>query len=270
MGRLGTDPIGALTPVGPAVESAVSTVARLAARQGVRITTHLPPDLAPAAVERVALRQILLNALTFVLAHGSKGVVEISTRPDEALLQLSIEYRGAMPLHTSPLAEDDQRLALARRLIEMCRGRMQIEQGEHFAIRFALPVRKAPTILVIDDNQDLIDLFRRYLNSSAYRVLSATSGAEGLRLAEEARPQAITLDVMMPSQDGWEILQALQTQPATRDIPVIVCTILRERELALSLGATDFVAKPATQEMLLAAIARCLLGQQNATHPDQT
>jgi CheY-like chemotaxis protein len=111
-------------------------------------------------------------------------------------------------------------------------------------------------VLVIDDNPEVIQLFQRYLGGGAYYVVGATTSQEALRLTREIRPHAITLDVMMPTQDGWEILQNLKNHPATKDIPVIVCSVLREHELALSLGAADFLAKPITQQMLLMALTR--------------
>lgn len=73
----------------------------------------------------------------------------------------------------------------------------------------------------------------------------------------EEKPDAIILDVMLPSADGYEALQTLRSDPITASIPVVVCTVLKQRDLALALGATDFLAKPATQGALLAALARC-------------
>ena len=71
------------------------------------------------------------------------------------------------------------------------------------------------------------------------------------RLAREVLPAAITLDIMMPNQDGWEILQALKSDPATRSIPVIICSVLEDPELAHSLGAAAYLQKPISQAALL-------------------
>ncbi len=85
-----------------------------------------------------------------------------------------------------------------------------------------------------------------------------TSGADALALLRQLTPQAIVLDVMMPHQDGWEILQALRQEPACATIPVIVCSVLREHDLALSLGASDTLVKPVSQPALLDVLRRWL------------
>ena len=101
-------------------------------------------------------------------------------------------------------------------------------------------------------------LFRRFLDG-IYEVVEATSSEQALHLARTVRPRVITLDVMMPSQDGWEILQTIKHDPITENIPVIICSVLRERELALSLGAADCLAKPVTGPQLVSALHRCRL-----------
>jgi CheY-like chemotaxis protein len=108
-------------------------------------------------------------------------------------------------------------------------------------------------------------MFRRYLSQTNLKVVGVKEPEQVLPLARQLHPQVITLDVMMPSMDGWEILQTLQTDPETRHIPVIVCSVWDEPELAFSLGAADFLKKPITQKDLLAALIRLQL-----TPPDTT
>jgi CheY-like chemotaxis protein len=86
-------------------------------------------------------------------------------------------------------------------------------------------------------------------------VVGATAGAEVLKLARELAPVAVALDVMMPTQDGWEVLQSLKNDPTTRNIPVIICSVLDDPELAYSLGAAAYLHKPVTQADLLSALA---------------
>ena len=93
-------------------------------------------------------------------------------------------------------------------------------------------------------------------------MLGAKEGEEGLRLATEGQPDIIVLDVMMPQKDGWEVLQTLHNSEATRHIPVIVCSVLDDARLALSLGAVDHLAKPVTRSRLLQALARCRQGTE--------
>ena len=75
-------------------------------------------------------------------------------------------------------------------------------------------------------------------------------------MAEESAPQVIVVDVMLPGIEGWELLGRLRTHPKTRDVPIIVCTILPQEQLALSLGAAEFLRKPINREALLSALDR--------------
>jgi len=119
-----------------------------------------------------------------------------------------------------------------------------------------LPRAPQYTVLVVDDNRDAIEFFHRVLPYHGYRVVSATSGCEALSQARTLLPQAIILDVMMPDQDGWEVLQVLRNQPETQAIPVVICSVLRAAELAFSMGADAFLAKPITEEALLDVLQR--------------
>jgi signal transduction histidine kinase/CheY-like chemotaxis protein len=110
-------------------------------------------------------------------------------------------------------------------------------------------------VLVIDDDADAGDLLRRALEKHGYRVLVATSGARGLELARRAKPAAITLDVMMPGMDGWSVLAALKSDPATAHIPVIMVTILQDRPLGFALGASDYLTKPVDASKLHEVLA---------------
>lgn len=112
------------------------------------------------------------------------------------------------------------------------------------------------TVLVIDDDPTARDIVQRYLNQMGYRVLMASSGEEGLVKAREERPDAITLDVLMPQMDGWAVLTALRDDSDTAEIPVIVMTILDNRNLGFSLGATDFLNKPVNKAQFQRVVRR--------------
>jgi signal transduction histidine kinase/CheY-like chemotaxis protein len=101
-----------------------------------------------------------------------------------------------------------------------------------------------PLVLVIDDDATVQDLLRRSLNRDGFRVETAADGTSGLARARKLHPDIITLDVMMPGMDGWEVLAALKEDPETADIPVIVVSIVDERGLGFSLGAADYLTKP--------------------------
>jgi signal transduction histidine kinase/DNA-binding response OmpR family regulator/HAMP domain-containing protein len=111
-------------------------------------------------------------------------------------------------------------------------------------------------VLCIDDDAEVIDLLRRYLIPEGYSVRGAGSGEEGIRLAKELRPAVITLDIMMPEKDGWQVLRELKNNPATKDIPVIIHSIIENRPLALSLGALEVIAKPSEPKKVLSVVER--------------
>jgi signal transduction histidine kinase/CheY-like chemotaxis protein len=119
-----------------------------------------------------------------------------------------------------------------------------------------MPAGRAGTVLVIDDEQAVHALLERELAGRGYRVVHAAGGREGLRLAREARPDAITLDVIMPEFDGWAVLRELKADPELREIPVVLVTILGDREMGYALGAADYLIKPIDTGALLRVLGR--------------
>jgi signal transduction histidine kinase/CheY-like chemotaxis protein len=112
------------------------------------------------------------------------------------------------------------------------------------------------TVLVVDDEEPVRDLMQRFLVKEGFRVVTAPGGEEGLRLARELKPDAITLDVMMPGMDGWAVLAALKADPETADIPVVMVTIVDDKNMGYALGATDYLTKPVDRNRLLAILER--------------
>jgi signal transduction histidine kinase/DNA-binding response OmpR family regulator len=115
----------------------------------------------------------------------------------------------------------------------------------------ALESPAAPTVLAIDDDQNARELLERGLAKEGFRVVTASSGEEGVRLAKEIRPDAITLDVLMPGMDGWAVLKAFKADPATSTIPVIMISMVDDKEMAFALGAADYMTKPLDRDRLL-------------------
>jgi CheY-like chemotaxis protein len=114
----------------------------------------------------------------------------------------------------------------------------------------------AHRILVIDDEASARELIKRFLTSAGYQVSLAASGEEGLRLAHALRPDAITLDVMMPQMDGWAVLSRLKTDPGLKHTPVVMVTVMGDTSLGIALGATEYVTKPIDRDTLVAVLER--------------
>ena len=165
-------------------------------------------------------------------------------------------------------------LAITKRFCTMLGGDVTVEStpgtGSTFIIRLpdqgVAPVAVASpapaaaaadgraTVLVVDDDPTVRSLLAKTLEKESYRVISARNGVEALALAREHRPQAITLDVLMPQMDGWGTLKELKADAELRDIPVIMVTVLNERGMAIPLGAADFVTKPVDRQRLTAIL----------------
>jgi CheY-like chemotaxis protein len=111
-------------------------------------------------------------------------------------------------------------------------------------------------VLAIDDDPDVVLLLKENLADAGYRVVGAANGAEGLKLARELKPSAITLDIVMPGTDGWQVLHGLKADPATRDIPVLLLTVVDQKDLGYRLGAADYLLKPFDRDDLIAALQR--------------
>jgi len=99
-------------------------------------------------------------------------------------------------------------------------------------------------VLVIDDDPAAHDLMSHFLEKEGLNMIGARGGAEGLQLAKSCHPDLITLDVMMPTMDGWAVLTELKADPATADIPVIMLTVVDDKNMGFALGATDYLTKP--------------------------
>jgi PAS domain S-box-containing protein len=167
-------------------------------------------------------------------------------------------------------------LALSRRFCRLMGGDLTgtSSPGEGSVFTIELPVNVAPLeadpkrrtepeqptpgadVLVVDDNPNARDLLDRTLRKEGYRTALASSGVEALEMARKLQPAAITLDVMLPGMDGWAVLGQLKADPVTCDIPVIMVTVLEDRNLAYSLGASDYLTKPIDRDRLAAVLRK--------------
>ncbi len=127
--------------------------------------------------------------------------------------------------------------------------------------------KDAPLILVVEDDIPTAELLTIHLTQAGYMVAHAYDGDEAIKKAREQKPFAITLDVMIPKKDGWEVLQALKGDPSTSDIPVIIHSVIENKELAFALGATDYLLKPLDKDALLKKLDDISITKGKMTSP---
>lgn len=233
------------------VQGVLDVVKHLAEKRDVTLSSDLDSDLVPIYGSRTLLRQVLLKGLSDLISQPGTRQVCIRMRCERQRLIVELVTKPASLDEAAGRREPESESV--RRLVEMMGGHwrgIEINSGEYIC-RFDFPVESEKVLLAIEDNEGIVRVFQSYLASYGYLVIGAMTGDEALKLAREVLPAAITLDIMMPNQDGWEILQALKSDPATRSIPVIICSVLEDPELAHSLGAAAYLQKPISQAALL-------------------
>lgn len=137
------------------------------------------------------------------------------------------------------------------KICEVVRDLVLHREPEHS--NYEIPSERDKVVLAIDDNPDAVDLIKRHLERE-YKVIGVLNSEEAVAKAREIKPVAITLDIMMPRKDGWQILRELKENEDTKDIPVIIVSIVDNKTLAFSLGATDYFIKPLDGNALLRKI----------------
>lgn len=237
-------------------------------RQHVTLHVELSDDVPPIYGDPATLRQVVLNALAGVLraTTGPTLVLSVSAAAGETVWEIrAAGVDGAPP---PPASDEYPELDLCGVLLEPYGGRIAWATDEAgLALRFTLPAPRPPTVLVVEDDQDTIALYERHLRRAGYEMHVARDGAQLQQALEKGQPDLIVLDVLMPQEDGWMVLQRLQTLPETAGIPVIVCSVLAQPSLALSLGAQQVLLKPVTEASLLQAIRRALAPEDSAPQP---
>jgi CheY-like chemotaxis protein len=239
--------------VSEVIEAISLMLANVLEMRGIQLRVERPEKAIIGALSKELLRQaviLLLGAVRGVAA--SQSVLTVSMRKVRDRVLLWIDGAG----HPFEMEDVDNVVSMVNHLLQAANGHVELStnRGVLERITITLPCEERRTLLVVDDNVELVSLFERLLTPNGYHIVSGPNSGELLQLACELRPYAIFMDLMMPHYDGWELLDQMVHQPATADIPVIICSVLKQRALAAALGAAAFLEKPITEAGLLAAL----------------
>lgn len=239
-----------LVDIGAIFHQAQKAVERLALQQAVEIAVDTPVELLTLSTDPAVAHQVLLSALSYAIQQAQPGILSASFVLTQGAITLILRYLpGGAPDSLSGTE------TIISKLAERLRWTVSFnDQPEHFRQIVLRMTSSRTTILVIEDNDGWVALLERFLEGFDCMVVAIEGDGDSMRRVEELVPAAIILDIMMPGKDGWELLQRLRTQPATASIPIIVCSVFNDPQLAYSLGASAFVSKPTNREDFLAVL----------------
>jgi CheY-like chemotaxis protein len=235
----------ALIEVDRLLAKAVEATGSLAEHYQVSVQVDFVPEAASFYANLTILRQTIILLLSSLIpASGPPGsavrVRYAIAEPGLSVFEFSVQGHRLQTLESNLLQQES-----LREFLTVLNTQLTFRQDTSgwLVVALRLPVAE-PTIVVIDDNPDVVALFQRYAKNRSFNILSVDQSGDFMQVIQNAKPSLIILDVMLPGRDGWEILQNLKSHPSTKSIPVIVCSVLDVRELALSLGATGYLKKP--------------------------
>ena len=224
----------------------------VASKYSVHLETKFVQPNLVAAIHPSALRQTLISAIGRLAQCMSSGPMSIYATLEDG--QVKITITGLLAAGRTPTDDD-----LIRDVITPPDTSVEIRRkGRRAFVRIKLPSVGKRTVLVVEDNPDMVHFYRRCTAGTPYRIVRAAPDQDLARAIEVAVPDVVVLDVMLPEVDGWQLLTHLHERPATRSIPVIVCSVVKEEELALALGAVRFLSKPVQPRQFVEALDRAL------------
>lgn len=233
------------------MKKALAEAAVLAATYQVDFALDAQAPLAAVALPSLVLRQTLLTLLQLLMPVVARQTLTLTLTEAQRTVTLTVVLPASVDkvIVASPCQQAHQ---VAVQLLTPFHGTVRVHsQANPCQIELILPKVAGIPILVVDDNPDTCQLLQRYAAHSRYQVIPVTDARQTLALAQQHAAQGLVLDVMMPDLDGWDLLAQLRHHPATHRLPIAVCTVLPQQELARLLGATYFLQKPISQETFL-------------------
>ncbi len=277
-----------------ALDNALTLVKERGSRHGIQLALEVDDRLGDFTADERKIKQILVNLLSNAIKFTPNGgKIALRARLTDSLAEVSVSDTGigiAPEDHRRIFDEFRQvggdyarkgegtglGLTLAKKFVELHGGKIWVESelGRGSTFTFTLPVRAplgkvaaasvvtlaAPSqsrlVLVVEDDKRSAKLLSTYLMEAGFRVETAPDGETGFENARALRPAVITLDILLPKLDGWDFLARIKENPETREIPIIIVSIVDQRGKGFALGAADYLIKPVRREELIAAVQR--------------
>ncbi|MEU0093241.1 GAF domain-containing protein [Kribbella sp. NPDC006257] len=267
------------------LDHTAAMVRERAAAHAIDLRVEVAPEIEQVYADELRLKQVVLNLITnavkFTDDEGSV-VVRANQVGTEIWITVTDTGHGVPPEDRERIFESFQQggrgasreegtglgLTLSRRIVELLGGRMWLESEVGVGSTFGFSLRSREIVdrpgqavqpvgdvVVIEDDRPSLDLITAYLSGAAVRVTKAGDGQTGLDAVRRVRPAAVLLDIRLPGIDGWSVLQALKSEAGTKDIPVIIVSIVDERARGAALGAAAYLVKPVSRDALLDALA---------------
>lgn len=224
----------ALRPVQILADKYCITIQVRVTQEPIRLTTN-----------PIIGQQILTHILSQIIQQVKPPSLDIVLSETSPFIRIQYEDSSHLTLHIEPIIVQ---------MIEQVHWESEDRVTSGLREISLKSSKQRALVIVIDDNEGLIHLLQRYLTDDAYMVMSVSNSEQGLQMIQQMQPDVILLDVMMPGIDGWELLQRLRTRRETAFIPVIICSVINDPELAFALGASQYVSKPITREALRLAL----------------
>jgi len=280
--------------LGPIIKQVMSTAIALVKDKPVKLRTDIADNMPLVWADPTRIRQICLNLVSNACKFTDEGEVlirafastdKITVRvsdsgigiPKEDLGKVFEEFTQVDASTTRKVGGTGLGLPISRHFVEMHKGQIWVESdfGRGSTFSFAIPIRpmeeptaetgeptppdtppdtRKRTIVVIDDDTGVVTLYKRFLDKQGYEIIGINDTQNIVARVKHYAPTAILLDVLIPEKDGWTVLRELKEDPVTQAIPVIICSIISEKNRGFSLGAADYLIKPIVENELIRAL----------------
>ena len=279
--------------IGPVIKGVMSTAIALVKDKPVELVQEMPDNLPTVWADATRLRQIILNLVSnackfteegsvtvIATAKREKIIVRVSDTgmgiPSDNMEHIFEEFTQVDASTTRKVGGTGLGLPISRHFVEMHKGQIWVDSkpGQGSTFSFAIPINpiseisettddrtatngkpsQGKTIVAIDDDPGVINLYKRFLEKRNYNIVAINNAKDVVARVKADAPSAILLDILMPDKDGWQVLKELKQDALTKDIPVIICSIISDKNKGFDLGAADYLTKPIVESELVNAL----------------